>query len=82
MTRIPAALQDLVVAAGAGRWSGVDETVVERIAGEHGRQALEPWLFSPRGDLLLFFFLVGGAVAGFIAGYCWRKLTERGKGKG
>jgi ABC-type cobalt transport system substrate-binding protein len=60
----------------AADWSGVDETVVEKYAEEHGRAAKDPLINTDQGDLLLFMFLIGGAIAGFIAGYYWRTLTE------
>jgi cobalt/nickel transport protein len=56
-------------------WTGVDEAVVEKIAGEHGREAKRPLIDPGEGDLLLFAFLVAGAVGGFAAGYYWRKLV-------
>lgn len=59
------------------KWSGVDESVVEKYAAEHGREAREPFINTDQGDLLLFVFLLGGAVAGFIGGYCWRVLKEQ-----
>ena len=61
-------------------WPGVDETVVEKFARERGREAREPIINTDQGDLLLFAFLVAGAVGGFAAGYYWRMLLE-GKGK-
>ena len=61
-------------------WPGVDESVVEKIAGEHGRQAHGPLINTDKGDLLLFVFLLAGAVGGFAAGYFWRMLVE-GKGE-
>jgi hypothetical protein len=61
-------------------YRGVDETVVEKIAREHGREAREPLVGKEQGDLLLFAFLAAGAAGGFAAGYYWRMLTE-GKGK-
>jgi cobalt/nickel transport protein len=64
----------------AEKWTGVDESVVEKIAGEHGRHAMEPLINTDQGDLLLFVFLAAGAVGGFAAGYYWRVLLE-GKGK-
>lgn len=70
---------------GAEKWSGVDESVVEKIAKEHGREAREPVVNMDKGDLLLFVFLVAGAAGGFVAGYSWRRLTEgrsRGKDEG
>lgn len=56
-------------------WSGVDETVVERFAEEHGRQAVGPIIDTDQGDLLLFLFLLAGAAGGFAAGYYWRTIT-------
>ena len=57
-------------------WSGVDEKVVEKIAAEHGREALEPLINTDQGDILLFVFLIAGAAGGFMAGYYWRALME------
>ncbi len=58
------------------KWSGVDESVVEKFAKEHGREAKEPLINTDQGDLLLFVFLLAGAAGGFVAGYYWRTLTE------
>jgi hypothetical protein len=55
-------------------WSGVDETVIEKVAKDAGRTAHEPFLNTDRGDLLLFVFLLAGIVGGFAAGYCFRTL--------
>lgn len=61
-------------------WSGVDETVVEKYAQEHGREARTPFINTDQGDLLLFVFLLAGAAGGFLAGYCWRMLiVEKNK---
>jgi len=57
------------------KWHGVDETVVEKFAKEHGREVKEPLINTDQGDLLLFVFLIAGAIGGFVAGYCWRTLT-------
>lgn len=62
-------------------WNGVDESVVEKYAKEHGRGARKPYINTDRGDLLLFVFLLAGAVGGFIAGYSWKKLLD-GKSPG
>lgn len=62
----------------AGKWPGVDESVVEKVAKEQGREAREPIINTDQGDLLLFVFLLAGAVGGFVAGYYWRRLiTEK-----
>lgn len=55
-------------------WNGVDETVVEKIAQEHGREARTPFINTDQGDLLLFVFLLAGVLGGFIMGFYWRKL--------
>lgn len=68
-------------AASAAKWQGVDESVVEKYAEEHGRKARDPLINTDQGDLLLFLFLLAGAVGGFAAGYYWRMLTEN-KAKG
>jgi ABC-type cobalt transport system substrate-binding protein len=60
------------------KWPGIDESVVEKIAKEQGREAREPIINTDQGDLLLFVFLLAGAVGGFVAGYYWRRLiTEK-----
>jgi hypothetical protein len=64
------------VAFSAEKWPGVDESVVEKFAKEHGREAREPFINTDQGDLLLFVFLLAGAVGGFTAGYYWRSLIE------
>ncbi|MEW6115925.1 MAG: cobalt ABC transporter permease [Nitrospirota bacterium] len=66
-----------LAAFGSEKWSGVDESVVEKFAKEHGREAREPLINTDQGDLLLFVFLIAGAIGGFIAGYSWRKLIEQ-----
>lgn len=55
-------------------WEGVDKTVVEKVAADAGRPPHEPYINTDQGDLLLFLFLIAGAVAGFIGGYLFRGL--------
>lgn len=71
-------------AAGKDKWPGVDESVIEKFAKEHGREARDPLINTDQGDLLLFVFLLAGAVGGFVAGYYWRILMveKAPKGKG
>jgi hypothetical protein len=73
-------LSALILFAGgtaAAKWGGVDETVVEKYAEEHGRAARDPYINTDKGDLLLFAFLIAGAAGGFMGGYYWRMLTEK-----
>lgn len=65
------------ITASAADWGGVDESVVEKYAEEHGREARAPLINTDQGDLLLFVFLLGGAVGGFVGGYYWRELMEK-----
>ncbi len=67
------------LAASAEKWAGVDESIVEKYAKEHGREAREPLINTDQGDLLLFVFLLAGAVGGFAAGYYWRELIIKGQ---
>ena len=66
-------------AFGAEKWPGVDESVVEKFAKEHGREAREPFINTDQGDLLLFVFLLAGTAGGFIAGYYWKELMTNRK---
>jgi len=59
------------------KWTGVDESVVQKIAKEHGREAHKPLINTDQGDMLLFVFLVAGAIGGFIAGYNWKILMGK-----
>ena len=63
--------------AASEKWPGVDESVVEKYAKEHGREARDSFINTDQGDLLLFVFLLAGVVGGFTAGFYWRVLTER-----
>ncbi len=58
-------------------WAGVDETVVEKYAEAAGRPGRAPLINTDQGDLLLFVFLLAGAIGGFVAGYSYRSLVQR-----
>jgi len=60
--------------AAEGKWVGVDESVVEKYAAEANRPPHEPLINTDQGDLLLFVFLVAGAIGGFTGGYFFREL--------
>ena len=59
------------------KWPGVDESVIEKVAKEHGQEPRKPLINTDQGDLLLFVFLLAGAVGGFIGGYYWKTLMEK-----
>ncbi len=52
----------LPASAAADKWGGVDESVVEKYAEEHGRTARAPFINTDQGDLLLFVFLLATCV--------------------
>jgi ABC-type cobalt transport system substrate-binding protein len=61
------------------KWEGIDETVVEKYAEEYGREAVDPLINTDQGDLLLFVFLLAGAIGGFIVGYYARIVFSEQK---
>lgn len=71
---LPLAFTPSPRAYGAEKWPGVDESVVEKYAKEHGREARTPYINTDQGDLLLFVFLLAGTMGGFMGGYYWRVL--------
>jgi ABC-type cobalt transport system substrate-binding protein len=56
------------------KWTGVDESVIEKFAAEANRPPQEPLINIERGDLPLLLFLLAGAAGGFTAGYYFRGL--------
>jgi cobalt/nickel transport system permease protein len=70
---VVAALAVPVHAAGPARWTGVDETVVERVAAEAGRHRWRTFV-DDTGDLPLFLFLCAGLGGGFALGYGYRAI--------
>lgn len=53
--------------------------VAEKYALEVGAGERPPLINTDKGDLLLFLFAIGGAVAGFWIGYVWRDLFGQTK---
>lgn len=56
---------------------GADErvgSIANKYAHEVGAGERPPFINTDKGDLLLFVFTVGGAIAGFWLGYNWRDL--------
>ncbi len=52
--------------------------MVKKFADEAGRPPREPFINTGQGDVLLFVFLVAGAIGGFIGGYYYRELFPPG----
>lgn len=71
---VAAVLAYFVTIAGGEKWSGVDETVVEKYAIAAGHPPRNAFINTDRGDLLLFFFLIAGTCGGFLAGYSFRQI--------
>lgn len=72
----------LAVLMTESKWEGdVTESAAAPLAEKAGvgESHVLPWKID--GDLLLFFFLSGGAVAGFAAGYYWRVLFSESSRK-
>lgn len=65
------------ISTASQKWTGVDESVVEKYAKEHGREARESLINTDQGDLLLFVFLLAGSIGGFLAGYYWKTLIKK-----
>jgi ABC-type cobalt transport system substrate-binding protein len=63
------------------KWSGVDDAVVKKFADQAGRPPRDPFINTGQGDMLLFVFLVAGAVGGFIGGYYYRELFPPGSSR-
>ena len=57
-----------------GYLSGIDESIVEKVAIEAGQHPHGVLFELDQGDLPLFLFLCAGIVGGFILGYCFRMI--------
>lgn len=66
--------------AAADKWIGTDEKVERLVAEMGGPEPKEPLLNTDQGDLLLFFFALGGFASGVLVGYNWHRLFGPGKG--
>lgn len=62
-----------VGAASPSAWQGTDEKI-DQIATAAGHPPREPLFNADQGDLMLFLFLIAGAIGGFIVGYFFRAL--------
>ncbi len=61
-------------------WTGIDVSIVGKYATSFGRPPRNPYINTDKGDLLLCLFTLGGAISGFVIGYNWHKLINKGIG--
>ncbi len=65
-----------------GLWSDATDILSGKAADQAGREARDPFINTEQGNMLVFFFTLGGVAAGFIIGYNWRRLlAEKAKGR-
>lgn len=65
------------IALTTGDWAGIDAAIMERVAEERGRAARTPFINTDVGDLLLFVFFGGAAVAGAVVGWVVQGMRAR-----
>ena len=59
---------------GEGPWIDATDTVAEEGAGNIGREVADPLINTDQGNMLVFFFTLGGVAGGTAVGYYWRKV--------
>ena len=61
-----------------GLWSDATDVLSSQAAEQVGREAQAPFINTEKGNMLVFFFALGGVAAGFTIGYNWRMvLTDK-----
>ena len=55
-------------------WIGVDHVVIEEFAAQAGRPPRGMFINLMQGELPMLIFILSGSIAGFVAGYQYRKL--------
>ena len=61
-----------------GLWSDATDVLSSQAAEQVGREAQAPFINTEKGNMLVFFFALGGVVAGSIIGYNWRVIMVDG----
>jgi|ETN01SMinimDraft_4_1059930.scaffolds.fasta_scaffold94885_2 uncharacterized membrane protein (DUF485 family) len=57
-----------------GLWSDATDVLSGQAAEQAGREARPPFINTEQGNMLAFFFALGGVAAGLTIGYNWRRL--------
>jgi len=57
-----------------GLWSDATDVLSNTAALGAGRESRAPLINTEQGNMLIFFFALGGVVAGFTIGYNWRRV--------
>ncbi len=75
------ALSDKNVIREKGLWSDATDVLSGQAAEQVGREARAPFLNTEKGNMLVFFFALGGVAAGFTIGYNWRMILADKAGR-
>ncbi len=75
------ALSDKNVVREKGLWSDATDVLSGRAAEQVGRKAQAPFINTEKGNMLVFFFALGGVTAGLTIGYNWRKILAGRAGR-
>ena len=62
-----------------GLWSDATDVLSKEAAQQVGRAPVAPLINTEQGNMLVFFFCLGGIVAGFTIGYYWRRILIEGR---
>jgi len=65
----------------AGQWSDTTDVLSNLAAAQAGRETREPFINTEQGNMLVFFFGLGGIISGFAIGYNWRRLLAEPVGE-
>ncbi len=75
------ALSDKNVVREKGLWSDATDVLSIQAAEQVGREARAPFINTEKGNMLVFFFALGGVAAGFTIGYNWRMVLAGKAGR-
>ena len=76
------ALFDKNVVREKGLWSDATDVLSSQAAEQMGRESQAPIINTEKGNMLAFFFALGGVAAGFAIGHNWRIILAAKAGGG